>query len=311
MITAIGNPVYDFIKTRKTSTERRVLSGCSTNAALALAKLGREVRLIGAIGEDHHHRFVGELDKWRIEYEVYPSKETGGFSLIYYDDFGNRTLDLLGRADPIGELDPAKIKDSDAVLIGPILGEVSFDQIRQIRGAFDGLFFCDPQGLLRGADENGRIFHEKPAGIEEALGLFDIVKPNELEGLVLTGINCRENPYEAAKTIHSWGPKLVIVTLAELGSVIYDGEQFIDIPPYEINLLDSTGAGDTYMAGFTYEYLHSGGDLKRSGCFASSVSSIMIEQIGPDFEMTEQDVRVRQAQLLNQVDFKVDVAVNK
>ena len=311
MITAVGNPVYDFIKTPKTSTERRVLSGCSTNAVLALAKLGREVRLIGAVGHDLRGQFVGELDKHRIEYEVLESRETGGFSLIYYDAFGNRTLDLIGRADPIGELNPDWFADNDAVLIGPILGEVSFDQIRQIRKSFDGLYFCDPQGLLRGADENGRIYHEKPDGIEEILGQFDIVKPNELEGKVLTGIDCRDNPYDAAKMIHSWGPKIVIVTLAELGSVIYDGQRFVDIPPFQINLLDSTGAGDTYMAGFTYEYLNSGGDLKRSGCFASCVSSIMIEQIGPDFEMTEQDVRQRQAQLLNMDRFKVDVTVNK
>jgi hypothetical protein len=59
--------------------------------------------------------------------------------------------------------------------------------LRQIRSEFKGLFFCDPQGLLRNADSTGRIFHEKTPGIEQALGLFDIVKPNELEGKVLTG----------------------------------------------------------------------------------------------------------------------------
>ncbi|RME19708.1 MAG: ribokinase, partial [Candidatus Zixiibacteriota bacterium] len=40
MITAIGNPVYDYIKTQKVDTKKRILSGCSTNAALALSKLG-------------------------------------------------------------------------------------------------------------------------------------------------------------------------------------------------------------------------------------------------------------------------------
>ncbi len=310
MITAIGNPVYDYIKTKKIDTEGRVLSGCSTNAALALAKLGRPVRLVGAIGEDHHVLFVGGLEKHRVDYEILPSKETGGFSLIYYDDFGNRTLDLLGRADDIGELDPALYEDSEAVLIGPILGEVSFDNIRKIKENFRGLYFCDPQGLLRGADEKGRIFHEKPEGIEETLGLFHVVKPNELEGKVLTGIDCREDPYEAARVIKSWGPKIVIVTLAELGSVIYDGDEFINIPPYEVNLIDSTGAGDTYMAGFTFEYLRTL-DLRKAGCFASCVSSVMIEQVGPDFEMIEAEVRGRAGKLLAIDGFKVDVAVNR
>ena len=306
MITAIGNPVYDYIKTQKIDTQNRVLSGCSTNAALALTRLGETVRLIGAIGDDYKEHFKTKLADLKIESHIIESESSGGFSLIYYDDFGNRTLDLLGRASDIGELDPKLYSDSQAVLIAPILGEVSLEQISEIRKNFNGLFFCDPQGLLRDADDSGRIFHEKRDGIEQALSNFDVVKPNELEAKVLTGIDCRKDPYRAAEIIKSWGPKIVIVTLAELGSVIYDGKEFIDIPPFEIDLLDATGAGDTYMAGFTFEYLRTK-DLRGSGCFASCVSSIMIEQVGPDFIMTENEVRNRQKILLDKADFKVAV----
>nr|MBN2276556.1 ribokinase [candidate division Zixibacteria bacterium] len=308
MITAIGNPVYDYIKTQKIETEGRILSGCSTNAALTLARLGESVRLIGAIGDDFRTDFETRLSALGIEARVIPSPQSGGFSLIYYDNFGNRTLDLLGRADNIGPIKPGIYSDSEAVLIGPILGEVSFDNIRDIRRHYDGYLFCDPQGLLRNADENNRVYHEKVDGIDNILGLFTVVKPNELEGRVLTGIDCRRDPYRAAEIIKDWGPEIVIVTLAELGSVIYDGRRFIDIPPYRIDLLDSTGAGDTYMAGFTFEYLKTG-DLRKAGCFASCVSSIMIEQVGPDFVMTESEIRRRQKTLLEMTDFKVPVTI--
>lgn len=304
MITAIGNPVYDYIKTQKIETDGRVLSGCSTNAALALSRLGEKVRLVGAIGDDFKGDFISSMSSIGIESHIIPSTESGGFSLVYYDDYGNRTLDLLGRANPVGELDPGIYNDSRAVLIGPILGEVSLANIGQIRKGFDGLFFCDPQGLLRNADENNRIYHEKVEGIEEALGQFDIVKPNELEAKVLTGIDCRKDPYRAAEMIKERGPKIVIVTLAELGSLIYDGDRMLEIPPYEIDLLDATGAGDTYMAGFTFEYLRTK-DLRKSGCFASCVSSVMIEQVGPEFRMTEEEVRKRQKKLLALEDFKL------
>ena len=310
MIVAIGNPVYDSIKTQKVDTEGRVLSGCSTNAVLALSKMGEATRLIGSVGDDFKDRFIADLEQFGIKHFVTPSQETGGFALEYYDDFGNRTLDLIGKAAPIEELEPEQYWDARAVLIGPILREVSFDLIDDIRRNFDGLLFCDPQGLLRGVDEKGRIFHEKPDGIEDVLGQFDIVKPNELEGKVLTGIDCRHDPYAAAKMIHSWGPKIVIVTLAELGSVVYDGKQFIEIPPYEIDLVDATGAGDTYMAGFTFEYLKTGGDLRRCGCYASCTSSIMIENVGPMFTMTEAMIRERQEKLLAMDGFKLKVGVN-
>ncbi len=311
MITAIGNPVYDFIETRKTRPKGRILSGCSTNAALALAKMGQRVRLIGAVGNDFKDQFVSDVSRFGIEHEIVPSKQTGGFSLVYYDDYGRRTLDLLGRAENIGRIDPILYDDSKAVMVGPILGEVSFDTVREIRRNFSGLFFCDPQGLLRGADNNGRIYHEKVDGIEEIMGQFDIVKPNELEGEILTGIDCREDPYEVARIIKSWGPKVVIVTLAELGSLVYDGQEFIDIAPYEVDLVDATGSGDVYMAGFTFEYLKTGGELRRAGCFASATSSIMIEHIGPDFPMNEQMIRTRQQVLLAMGDFKLAVAVNQ
>lgn len=311
MITALGNPVYDLITTQKVKPEGRVLSGCSTNAALALAKLGEPVRLVGAVGEDFRPQFETDLARNKIDHVIIPSDETGGFSLNYYDDYGNRTLDLIGRAAPIDSIDPAWFADAKAVLVGPILGELSFENIRRIRDHYDGLFFCDPQGLIRGADESGRIYHEKVPGIWEVFELFDIVKPNELEAQVLTGVDCREDPYKAAKIIYGAGPRVVIVTLAELGSVIYDGNEFIDIPPYtNIDLLDSTGAGDTYMAGFTYEYLRTK-DLRKAGCFASCTSSIMIEHTGPDFPMTDRAVRARQLELLAMTDYRVQVGVNK
>lgn len=306
MILTIGNPVYDYIETRKKKTEGRILSGCSTNAALALSRLGRDVTLAGAIGPDFQESFAAGMKKNKIATHILESAESGGFSLIYYDDFGNRHLDLLGRADPISEIPDNLLSEAEAVLIGPILKEVSFDLLRSIRQRFDGLLFCDPQGLLRECGEDQRIYHDKPDGIEEIISLFDIIKPNELEGQVLTGIDCRKDPYEAAKIIKGWGAGLVIITLAELGSIIYDGKEFIEIPPYEIDLLDSTGAGDTYMASFTHAYLN-GESLRECGTFASCVSSIMIEQMGPDFELSEAAVRKRQNTLLEQIDFKISL----
>jgi sugar/nucleoside kinase (ribokinase family) len=99
--------------------------------------------------------------------------------------------------------------------------------------------------------------------------------------------------------------------LAELGSIIYDGTDFIDIPPFKIDLIDATGAGDTYMAGFTFEYLKNGGDLRRAGCYASCTSSVMIENSGPDFSMSEAMIRERADQLLAMTDYKVKVKVNQ
>src|SRR5574341_78177 len=145
MITAIGNPVYDLIRTKKVQLKARVLSGCSTNAALALAKLKSKARLVGAVGGDFRKQFENDMKRYGIEHKIIDSKTTGGFSLYYYDDYGNRTLNLIDRAANIGEIDPNWYIDSEAVLIGPILGEVSFEEILEIHRNYDGTMFCDPQ----------------------------------------------------------------------------------------------------------------------------------------------------------------------
>ena len=67
MIYAFGNPVYDEIRTPHVKTDGRVLSGCSTNFALALARLGRKVTLVGSIGADRAPEFREAMDKEGIE----------------------------------------------------------------------------------------------------------------------------------------------------------------------------------------------------------------------------------------------------
>lgn len=283
MIYAFGNPVYDFIQTPRVKTDGRILSGCSTNFALALAKLDRQVALVGSIGSDYGSQFRQAMEHYGIQGIVSEAAQTGGFSLNYYDDMGNRTLDLLGRAADIDFIPPG-VDEADAVLVGPILGETGFDFIRKLRQECRGLMMLDPQGLLRTSD-NGAIKHRKPEGIEDIVGLFDIVKPNELECMVLTGIDPREDAETPARELYSWGAKLVVITLAEQGSVVFDGESFWRIPAFPADCVDATGAGDTYAAGFMYGTL-AGLTPRECGVWGTAVASVMIEHVGPEFPLT-------------------------
>jgi sugar/nucleoside kinase (ribokinase family) len=293
VICAVGNPVFDDIRTPWVKTDGRILSGCSTNAALAYAKLGGNVAMVGNVGDDQRKRLEQSLSDAGIVYHLGRSLQSGGFKLEY-DDAGHRDLSLLGVADPIAEF-PADYYDRDAILIGPILQETSHEFIRSLRERYNGVMFLDPQGLLR-RQTDGVIDHYRPDGIEEIIGMFDYVKPNELETEVLTGIDPRKDVRSAAKKIKSWGPDVVIITLAEAGSVIYDGSAFIDIPPYVTHAADPTGAGDTYAGGFLFARL-SGADLEFSGRFASCTASVMIEHTGPGFPLTRDEVGQRMEKL--------------
>ncbi len=294
-ILAFGNPVYDLISTPALRRSDRVLSGCSTNACLAASKLGEKSILIGTVGSDFNQQLARDLDQWRIASRLYPSTQTGGFSLLY-DERGNRDLAILGVADPIPPSADG-FQHADFVLIGPILGETGPALIHHIRNVLTAPILLDPQGLLR-VLHNGQVHHEHTQEFDEIAALSTIVKANELETQVITGIDPRQDPEGAVRALYRFGGKIAVVTLAEAGSVIFDGQDIIQIPPYTTNAIDPTGAGDTYAAGFMVKYLETPQDLAAVGCFASAVASVMVENSGPEFPLTRQEADRRTAHLL-------------
>lgn len=296
MIVAFGNPVYDFIETPSVTTGERVLSGCSTNACLALARLGHQTRLIGRVGPDYYERYQADLQRYGIQSNTQLCEQTGGFGLIY-DARGDRTLDVLGVAAPIEEV-PAECAIAQAIIIGPILRETSFELIEQVRAASAAPLFLDPQGLLRKIGANGRIEHYFPPELATVAPLFHVIKANELETEVITGINPRRDGPKAARRLHALGCKIAIVTLAEAGSLIDDGDALYTIPAFATDARDPTGAGDTYMAGFIDAYLRDPSDLYRAGCYGAATASIWIEHTGPDAPIHRGEVERRAAALL-------------
>lgn len=291
-IVGIGNPVYDVIVTPWSKTNGRVLSGCSTNACLAAKRLGvGRVGFVGCIGRDFAEKFSADMKRYHIEVRVNSTgTETGGFHLIY-DENGNRTLDVLGVAGKISPTDlPEEFLRSKFVLLGPILGEVDLELIRFIKSSSSAKIFLDPQGLIRKIGSDQRILHTcNQREFKEILRLVDFVKPNEHECETITG---EKDPVAGLKWMAKLGGAVPIVTLAERGSMLLDGEELYRIPPYPTRAVDPTGAGDVYAGSFITEYLRDG-SLPESALFASAAASIMVEQVGPDFRLPLKDVEER------------------
>lgn len=297
-IVAFGNPVYDEITTPFVSTHGRVLSGCSTNVCLALASLGRSTALVGRVGADYYERFVGDLKRRRIVAQVEPTEQTGGFCLRY-DLRGDRTLDVLGVAAPIEHV-PALCADAQAIVVGPVLQETPRLLVERIAQQSSAPLFLDPQGLLRRIGPDGRIEHYAPADFAAVARLCEVVKANEVETQVLTGIDPREHGLAAVRQLRTLGCRIAIVTLAEAGSYIDDGTQQWRIPAYPTHAKDPTGAGDTYLAGFIHSYLEDSADLFRAGCVGAATASLWIEGTGPDTPINASSVAQRTATLLAQ-----------
>ncbi len=294
-IVAFGNPVYDDITTPVVPSSGRVLSGCSTNACLALVRLGRSATLVGRIGRDLRERFIADMAQFGVASHVAVSAQTGGFRLVY-NQRGDRTLDVLGVAEPIREV-PSACADATAILIGPILQETPLALIKEIQRMNSAPLFLDPQGILRRIGSDGRIEHYLPANIRAIARRCKVIKANELETRVLTGINPRTDVAGAARALRALGCDIAIVTLAEAGSFIDNGAQQMAVPAYPTDARDPTGAGDTYMAGFIHAYLEDPDNLYRAGCTGAAVASIWIEHTGPHAPVTLEEVLRRRSAL--------------
>lgn len=296
LIVAFGNPVYDEIVTPAIRTEGRVLSGCSTNACLALARLGWATALVGRVGDSYYERFTSDLCRYGVAGYAERGGQTGGFRLVY-DQRGDRTLDILGVAPVIDHV-PTVCAEARAIIVGPILQETPLALIERIRAQSRAPIFLDPQGLLRRLQDDGRVEHYAPPEFRQVARHCELIKANEVEAYVLTGIAPRQEPAACARALREYGCRIAVVTLAEAGSYIDSGEQQWRIPAYATEARDPTGAGDTYMAGFLHAYLDDPTDLYRAGCVGSATASIWIEHTGPDTPITQAEMLRRAETLL-------------
>ena len=295
-LVAVGNPVYDLISTPRTATDRRILSGCSTNACLAARRLGmKDVVLVGNVGYDFIQRFQTEMKHYGIKaINTASTDRTTGFSLKY-DERGERTLKVIADAGKIPIRSVwSECRQTRYLLLGPVLCELDIKAVVDLIASSSGEVFLDPQGMLRRLGNNGEVEHfcERKT-FKRLVGLVDFVKPNELEAHVITGLR---DHVESARELVKWGAAVGIVTLGENGSVVCDRHNCLSVPAYKTVAVDPTGAGDVYAGAFLAEYSRTG-DLGSSCLYASAAASIMVESVGPDFPVSDEAVR-RRAKLI-------------
>jgi sugar/nucleoside kinase (ribokinase family) len=259
----------------------RILSGCSVNAALTARALGlRRVALLGCAGGGFVDRLRLELNSYGLS-EVYvkETSEMCGFKLTYSSDLRSRTLKALSGFMKLRPSDvPLELLDAKAILIGPVLREVDLELVEFVRRNSKAELFLDPQGLIRDVSADGSVIHVEEEEVKEVMKLCDYVKPNEAEAEVITGLEAEE----AVKELWRLGAKVSIVTLADRGSLIYDGASLYRVPAYRVRAVDPTGAGDVYAGAFIYARLK-GLSLLEAGLLASAAASIKVEHVGPSF----------------------------
>lgn len=121
---------------------------------------------------------------------------------------------------------------------------------------------------------------------KEAMKLVDCLVVNESEASFYAGENVSnvEDAKNVAKKLHEMIGDLLIITLGGKGSLIYDGSEYLVIPPQKVEVVETTGAGDSYIGAFAYGIIK-GMSYSEAGTFSSKVSSLTITKIGAQAAM--------------------------
>ena len=238
---------------------------------------------------------VDELREAGIDVTFFPSRETVFFENKYGDNRDNRSQRVLAKADPfsVSQLNGV---ESRFFHLGSLLDDdFSPELIKDLSRR--GIVSVDVQGFLRKVCGN-QVFPTDWKDKDEVLRHIDILKLNEQEMFTVTGLR---DPKKVALRIASWGVKEVLLTLGSNGSLIFAEGRFYDIPAYPpTQIVDATGCGDTYSAGYLYcRALGMGyGD---SGRFAAAMCTQKLSHNGPfdgTFDEVEQIIARHRRQIV-------------
>jgi ribokinase len=223
-----------------------VSGGKGANQAVAAARVGAQVSMVGCVGSDAYGKELREaLLAEQIDCQAVSTVEgSSGVALIVVDDNSQNTIVIVAGAN--GALTPALIGCFDAVLQA---ADVIICQL-EVPDVTVG-------HALKRARELGKVVILNPAPASQPLPAdwyanIDYLIPNESEASALSGlaVESRQSAEAAATRLIEMGAGKVIITLGAEGSLFADGKSCAHFPAPAVKAIDTTAAGDTFVGGF-------------------------------------------------------------
>ncbi|MCF5724878.1 ribokinase [Pseudomonas syringae] len=223
-----------------------VPGGKGANQAVASARLGAKVAMVGCVGSDAYGTQL--RDALRVEgidcQAVSTVDGSSGVALIVVDDSSQNAIVIVAGSN--GALTPASLQAFDAVL------QAADVVVCQLEVPMDTVGFT----LKRGR-ELGKTVILNPAPASEPLpaewyASIDYLIPNESEATALSGItvDSLDSAKLAASQLIKAGAGKVIITLGSQGALFTDGQTFEHLLAPKVKAVDTTAAGDTFVGGF-------------------------------------------------------------
>jgi len=252
-----------------------VSGGKGANQAVAAARLGAQVSMIGCVGNDAYGEALrGALLAEQIDCQAVSTVDgSSGVALIVVDDSSQNTIVIVPGAN--GELTAEAIDRFDSEIQA---ADVLICQL-EVPDASVG------HALKRGRDL-GKTVILNPAPASRPLpsdwyASIDYLIPNESEASALSGlsVDSLDTAQAAATRLIALGAGKVIITLGAQGSLFADGQRFEHFPAPVVKAVDTTAAGDTFVGGFAAA-LAAGQDEVQAIRFGQVAAALSVTRAG-------------------------------
>lgn len=254
--------------------------GDAINQAMSLAKLGNRVGLMGLVGGDVQGRLVLERCKAigvaAEAVAVDPALATAT-GIVLIDGEGERSF-LAPRNSTMSVLGPAHMKMEAlrpglrALSIGSLFWAADFDR----QAVVPLLRRARALGAITVADMVTDQLDYGLDGLAEAWPLLDYVVPSELEGRAFTGST---EPARIAAALRGRGVGNVVVKRGAMGATAFAGDAEIYCPSFKVAGVDTTGAGDNFVAGLVHALVR-GVAIDRAMRFGAATAALSIQAVG-------------------------------
>ncbi len=256
--------------------EKTVSGGSVANSIVGLSQLGNKVGFIGKISDDHFgDKYEEGLKKENVEYFYSKKREelpTGTCLILVTPDSERTMCTFLGTAGKINEndLNSDVIKKSKLIFLEGYLWDEG-----EPRKAFEKAI-NNANKVAMSLSDQFCVDRHKAHFLNLVKNKLHITFANEQEITSLIEARNFEEVINFSKQIN----KLVVITRGEKGAVAVNGDEIVECGIQKnLKIVDLTGAGDLFAAGFLHSYVH---ELSIKECLekGTEMSSRVIQQIG-------------------------------
>jgi fructokinase len=256
--------------------EKTVSGGSVANSIVGLSQLGNKVGFVGKISDDEFgNKYEEGLKKENVEYFYSKTKEelpTGTCLILVTPDSERTMCTFLGTAGKINEndIDPDVIRKSEIIFLEGYLWDEG-----EPKKAFDKAIHTANKVAMSLSDQFC-VDRHKLHFLYLVKNKLDITFANEQEITSLIEAKNFAEVINFSKLLD----KLLIITRGEKGAIAINGDEVVEIDiKKNLKIIDLTGAGDLFAAGFLHGYING---LSTKECLekGTEMSSKVIQQIG-------------------------------